>query len=77
MGYIWVEAGKSRGDKVLGTVSSKIMMKIRISITLSDELIEKIERRRGLVKRSSYIEHLIERGFETQNGERAQNRRLS
>jgi len=77
LGYIWVEAGKSRGDKVLGTASSKIMMKTRISITLSDGLIEKIERRRGLVKRSSYIEHLIERGFETQNGERAQNRRLS
>ncbi|MCW4048746.1 MAG: hypothetical protein NWE89_03315 [Candidatus Bathyarchaeota archaeon] len=52
-------------------------MKTRISITLCNELVEKIERRRGLVKRSSYIEHLIKRGFETQNGERVQPRRLS
>ena len=58
-------------------MSFKIMMKIRISITLSDELIEKIDRSRGLVKRSSYIEHLIKRGFEAQNGERVQTRRLS
>ena len=57
MGYIWVVIGKSRGNKVLYTVSFKIMMKIRISITLSDELIKKIERRMGLAKRSSYIEH--------------------
>ena len=53
------------------------MMKIRISITLSDEFIKKIDRRRGLAKRSSYIEHLIERGFETQKGEKVETRRLS
>ena len=77
MEYIWVVIGKSRGNKVLYTVSFKIMMKIRISITLSDELIKKIDRRRGLAKRSSYIEHLIERGFETQKGEKVETRRLS
>ena len=77
MGYIWVVIGKSGGNKVLYTVSFKIMMKIRISITLSDEFIKKIDRRRGLAKRSSYIEHLIERGFETQKGEKVETRRLS
>jgi Arc/MetJ family transcription regulator len=33
--------------------------KSRVSVSLSDEVIEEVERRRGLVKRSTYYESLI------------------
>ena len=33
--------------------------KSRVSVSLSDDVIEEVERRRGLVKRSTYCESLI------------------
>jgi Arc/MetJ family transcription regulator len=33
--------------------------KSRVSVSLSDEVIEEVERRRGLVKRSTYYESLL------------------
>ncbi|MFH2109755.1 MAG: hypothetical protein ABIJ47_00690 [Candidatus Bathyarchaeota archaeon] len=37
----------------------------RLSVSLSDQLIQEIDQRRGLAKRSTYVEHLIRRGLET------------
>jgi len=38
--------------------------KIRISISLNDEVIEEVERRKGLVKRSTYYESLIRKALD-------------
>ena len=35
----------------------------RISVSLSDELIELIDKKRGLIKRSTYVEMLIRKGL--------------
>jgi hypothetical protein len=37
--------------------------KSALNVSLSIELIEDLERRRGLVKMSNYVEHLIRRGL--------------
>ena len=34
-------------------------MKVKISITLERELLEKIDKKRGLVSRSAYIEYFV------------------
>jgi len=39
-------------------------MKVKISITLERELLEKIDKKRGLVSRSAYIEYLLRKIFE-------------
>jgi metal-responsive CopG/Arc/MetJ family transcriptional regulator len=38
--------------------------KSRISISLSDEVVEEVERRRGLVKRSTFYESLIRKALD-------------
>ena len=43
---------------------SGLRRKIRISIYLSDEVIDEVERRRGLVKRSTYYESLIRKALD-------------
>ena len=42
-----------------------IGMKVRVGLTINPELLEKIEAFRGMVKRSTFIEHLVELGLET------------
>ena len=37
------------------------MPKIKLSITLSEELIEDIDKKRGLIPRSAYIEHALQK----------------
>jgi len=39
--------------------------KSALNVSLSNELIEDLERRRGLVKMSNYVEMLIRRGLES------------
>jgi metal-responsive CopG/Arc/MetJ family transcriptional regulator len=41
-----------------------VKTRTRLSVSLSDQLIKEIDRRRGLIKRSTYVEHLIRRGLE-------------
>jgi len=38
--------------------------KSRISVSLSDDVIKEVERRRGLVKRSTYYESLIRKALD-------------
>jgi metal-responsive CopG/Arc/MetJ family transcriptional regulator len=40
-------------------------MKIRVGVCLCEDLLRKIDEKRGLAKRSSYIEYLIVQGFKT------------
>jgi hypothetical protein len=42
---------------------SRMKRKSALNVSLSNELIEDLERRRGLVKMSNYVEHLIRRGL--------------
>jgi len=48
-----------------------VRRKSRVSVSLSDEVIEEVERRRGLVKRSTYFESLIRRALELEPEEGA------
>ena len=43
-------------------------MKIRVSVCLSEKLMKRIDEERGLVKRSTYIEHLLKLGLEAKQG---------
>lgn len=47
-------------------------MKVPISISLSEELIRIIDRRRDLTKRSTFVEHLLELGLEVHNERKAE-----
>jgi len=40
-------------------------VKTRVSVSISDQIVREIDRRRGLTKRSTYVEYLIMRGLET------------
>jgi metal-responsive CopG/Arc/MetJ family transcriptional regulator len=40
-----------------------VKTRTRLSVSLSDELIKEIDERRGLAKRSNYIEYLIRKGL--------------
>jgi len=66
LGFKWggwgVEIGK-RGYYLVFPVFSVLRRKSRISVSLSDEVIEEVERRRGLVKRSAYYESLIRKAL--------------
>jgi len=48
-----------------------VRRKSRVSVSLSDEVIEEVERRRGLAKRSTYFESLIRRALEMEAEEDA------
>ena len=50
MGFLWIFMMKKKS---------------RISISLSDELINEIEEKRGFIKRLNYIEFLIRRGLKS------------
>ena len=43
---------------------SGLRCKSRISLSLSDEVIDEVERKRGLVKRSTYYESLIRKALD-------------
>ena len=57
MGWL---GGCNREKGIFSRVSllSYIRRKSRISVSLSDDIIEEVERRRGLVKRSTYYDSL-------------------
>jgi len=39
-------------------------VKTRVSVSISDHLVQEIDARRGLAKRSNYVEHLMMKGLE-------------
>jgi metal-responsive CopG/Arc/MetJ family transcriptional regulator len=56
---------KKRGNTTNNPPAQGYPVKTKVSLSLSDPLVKEIEARRGLTKRSTYIEHLITKGLET------------
>jgi len=46
-------------------ITIHVKTRARLSVSLSDQLIQEIDRRRGLAKRSTFVEHLIRIGLDT------------
>jgi len=59
-----LELESGRGVITVFFLFCGVRRKSRVSVSLSDEVIEEVERRRGLVKRSTYYESLIRRALE-------------
>ena len=63
---------KTRGNQPISrhTHIKPVKTRTRLSVSLSDQLIKEIDRRRGLAKRSTYIEHLIRKALNNGNNEK-------